>query len=149
MGVYSADTLPQKIQFYPSCYIVNTDESTDAGEHSVCIYFNSNQDAECFCSFANTPFFYDKHILSFIERNCCSWICNVKRLQSSVSTVCGQYCIFFAVCKSINVDLKQICSVFCSHYLLYIPLRQLSFLQTVSFHMMWVRLQGRCMGAEA
>ena len=116
MGVYSADTLPHMIQYYPSCYVVNTDESTDAGEHWVCIYFNSNQDAEFFCSFANSPYFYDKRILSFVERNCCSWVCNVKRLQSSLSTVCGQYCIFFAVCKSIDVSLKQICSVFCNHY---------------------------------
>ena len=116
MGVYSADTLPHMIQYYPSCYVVNTDESTDAGEHWVCIYFNSNQDAEFFCSFANSPYFYDKCILSFVERNCRSWVCNVKRLQSSLSTVCGQYCIFFAVCKSIDESLKHICSVFCNHY---------------------------------
>ena len=111
MGVYSVDTLPHMIQYYPSCYVVNTDESTDAGEHWVCIYFNSNPD-----SFANSPYFYDKCVLSFVERNCCSWVCNVKRLQSSLSTVCGQYCIFFAVCESIDVSLKQICSVFCNHY---------------------------------
>ena len=116
MGVYSVDTLPYRPLFYPSCYVVNTDESTDTGEHWVCIYFNSNLNAEFFCSFANNPYFYDKRIIMFIERNCTSWICNVKRVQSSLSTVCGQYCIFFAVCKSINVSLGRICSLFCNHY---------------------------------
>ena len=35
MGVYSVDTLPKYVETYPSCYIINTDERTDAGEHWV------------------------------------------------------------------------------------------------------------------
>ena len=42
MGVFSVDTLPRHVKLYPSCYIVNTDESTDSGECWVCVYFNSN-----------------------------------------------------------------------------------------------------------
>ena len=60
MGVYSVDTLPEDVNVYPSCYIINTDESTDTGEHWVCVYFNSNRQGEFFCSFANSPHLYDK-----------------------------------------------------------------------------------------
>ena len=55
MGVYSDDTLPKYVEIYPSCYIINTDESTDAGEHWVCVYLNSNYNAEFCCSFAYNP----------------------------------------------------------------------------------------------
>ena len=115
MGVYSVDTLPKYVNVYPSC-IINTDESTDVGEHWVCVYFNSNRQGEFFCSFANSPYFYDKQMIAFIERNCDSWVANVKRLQCVVSTVCGQYCIFFAVCKALYVSMKQFCSIFSDNY---------------------------------
>ena len=46
MGVYSVDTLPTYVDLNPSCYDVNTDESTNSGEHWVCVYFNSNYNAK-------------------------------------------------------------------------------------------------------
>ena len=112
MGVYSIDTLPKYVKAYPCCYIINTDESTGSGKHWVCAYFNSNMKAEFFCSFGNNPQFYDNRLISFIERNCDSWISNVKRLQCSMSTVCGQFCIFFAVCKALHVTMTQFCNIF-------------------------------------
>ena len=112
MGVYTVDTLPKYVKEYPCCYIINTDESTDGGEHWVCTYFNSNGQGEFFCSFGNNPKFYDNRIVLFIERNCDSWICNTKRLQCSMSMVCGQYCIFFAVCKALHVTMTQFCNIF-------------------------------------
>ena len=108
--------IQQHVEIYHSFYIINTDESTDAGEHWMCVYLNSNYNAEFFCSFANNPKYYDDGILSFIKRNSQSLICNVKRLQSNLSTVCGQCCIFFAVCKSLYVNMQQLCSVFCDNY---------------------------------
>ena len=81
--MYSVDTLPKYVIFFPSCYIINTDESTDVGKHWVCIYFNSNMQAEYFCSFGNNLQYYDNQIITFIERNCNSWVCNVNRLQCS------------------------------------------------------------------
>ena len=112
MGVFSVDTLHRHVKLYPSCYIVNTDESTESGEHWVCVYFNSNGIAEFFCSFGNNPSFYDYQMVSFMERNCYLWKCNSKRLQSCLSTVCGQYCIFFAICKVLYVHMDKFCSLF-------------------------------------
>ena len=37
MGVYFVDTLPKYVDLYPSCYVVNTDESPVSGEHMVCV----------------------------------------------------------------------------------------------------------------
>ena len=112
MGVYSVDTLPKYAEVYPSCYIINTDESTEESEHWVCVYFYSHFNGEFFCSFGNSPYYFDARMVMFMERDCYSWKYNARRLQSSLSTVCGQHYILFPTCKAHYVTIDQICSVF-------------------------------------
>ena len=115
-GVYCVDNLPSHVQLYPSVYVINTDESNGSGEHWVCVYFDVNCNAEFFCSFGNAPDYYDKRILKFIKNNSFLWKSNTKRLQNDLSTVCGQYCIFYCFCKAHYFTMNKICSLFSADY---------------------------------
>ena len=54
-------------------YAMNTDISTDLGEHCVAVYFRRNQ-AIFFDSYERTP--EEDYVLPFLERNSASWINN-------------------------------------------------------------------------
>ena len=68
MDIYSVDTLPKYVELYPSCYIANADESTDDGEHWVCVCFDSNHNTEFFCSFGNNPHCDERMVLFMAKK---------------------------------------------------------------------------------
>ena len=65
--------LPEKKPLDMKAYIVNTDISTDPGEHWVAIYFRRDQ-VIYFDSYGRPP--EDHYVLPFIERNSTRWIHN-------------------------------------------------------------------------
>ena len=50
---------------------------------------------EFFDSYGKHPIHYNKHFLNFMDRNAVEWEHNKIQVQSAVSTVRGQYCIYF------------------------------------------------------
>ena len=77
--VCAKDLLPEKKPLDMKAYIVNTDISTDPGEHWVAIYFRRDQ-VIYFDSYGRPP--DEQYVLPFIERNSTRWIHNTECLQS-------------------------------------------------------------------
>ena len=71
--------LPEKKPLDMKAYIVNTDISTDPGEHWVAIYFRRDQ-AIYFNSYGRPP--EEDYVLPFLEINSTIWIHNTECLQS-------------------------------------------------------------------
>ena len=101
--VCAKDLLPQKKPVDMKAYIVNTDISTDPGEHWVAIYFRGNQ-AIYFDSYGMSP--EKEYTLPFIERNSSHWIQNTEMLQSPWSRTCGVWCIYIIQQLNKGLDLK-------------------------------------------
>jgi hypothetical protein len=105
--VFPADYL-KKIppsRLLPAGYIVNTAPSSHDGEHWVAFYFTEDT-AEFFDSYGQDPKpEMVKFLASYGHR---SWATNGRRLQGSLSTVCGQYCIFFLTLRTRGWSMKEI-----------------------------------------
>ena len=78
-GVCAKDLLPEKKPLDMKAYIVNTDISTDPGEHWVAFYFRRDQ-VIYFDSYGRPP--EEQYVLPFLERNSTGWIHNTENLQS-------------------------------------------------------------------
>jgi hypothetical protein len=97
IGVYPRDKIP-KIKSYPSCFILNTDTSTEPGEHWLAVYVDQNNECYFFDSYGNSPKFFglDNYFSQF---KTLTW--NKIKLQGN-SNNCGLYCILFLLYKSHN-----------------------------------------------
>lgn len=113
-GVYAVDTLPNRILKYPSSYLINSDLKVGPGKHWLAVYFGSDKKGFFFDSYANHP---EKYGLSdFLSLNSDSWTINEMRLQSPLTSVCGAYCVYFVLMKSVGV--QEWCEPFTSNLLL-------------------------------
>ena len=98
-GVYAKDSLPP---FKPGAYVVNTDSSKQPGSHWVAV-FATHEEEEYFDSYGGPP-------LSLLKR----WVkgkrmtSNPVPLQSPLSAVCGQYCIYYLYNRARGVDISSI-----------------------------------------
>jgi len=87
--VYSVDTLPTRQRGIVVC---NLDPSDRVGTHWVAIYVDlSGMRAEYFDSFGHEPC---KTIKTYLDNCCEHWTYNSCQLQSIVSLLCGEYCIY-------------------------------------------------------
>ena len=108
-GVFAADELPI-INTFPCGFVANTDPSTEPGTHWVPFYFPSREKGEFFDSYGYPPEHYGEPFKSYkIE----TW--NKRKIQSSCSEVCGQYCIFYLYHKSRGYSMSKIVSLFSSN----------------------------------
>lgn len=105
MGVYAIDQLPSKIE-YPCCMIVNTDPSTEKGEHWLAIYFDSYKNAEFFDSFGYDPKFYK--LTNFFKDKCFECTFNNIRIQSLFSDFCGHYSCLYILYKLKKKPLSKL-----------------------------------------
>ena len=105
LGVFALDQLPKLTQF-PCCFVANTDPISLPGTHWVAFYYDSPTSLEFFDSYGQTP-----HEYKFpISKKISSLTCNSYPIQSLVSTVCGQFCIFYLFHRARNIPLTQIIS---------------------------------------
>lgn len=93
LGVYPLDLIPINALNHPCCLVVNTKPSNHPGEHWVCIVKTEENKGIYFDSFGYPP--YNLPEIGTVLDSCVEWSFNDTRLQSTFSTVCGQYCIFF------------------------------------------------------
>ena len=95
-GVYACNQLSSiEINKYPKSFVVNTDPMDLPGTHWIAIYFNEQMKGEFFDFCGKHPFHYNKCFLDFMNRNGVQWEHNKIQLQSPLSSVCGQYFIYF------------------------------------------------------
>ena len=94
-GVYSADSVPllQKLR-EPTCYVVNVDGSRGPGTPWVIVYLYTDETSECFDSYGETC-----HSVRFCWILEGGYTYNPLRLQSFLTTACGQQCIFINSAK--------------------------------------------------
>ena len=111
-GVFAADQLPRRVKTYPSAYIVNTDPASEPGAHWVAFYFPQKDKGEFFDSYGDTPAYYSGIFKTFIKQNSCTWTYNHQPLQSLLSRVCGQYCLFYLLHRCHGVNMFKILRYF-------------------------------------
>lgn len=110
LGVFPRDKLPTKaISLHPCCAVVNTQPHTERGMHWVCFMKSPTNHGYYFDSYGNPP--YNLVEVSAILDSCDSWTFNETQLQTSFSTVCGQYTIFALTYLARGYNLKQIASL--------------------------------------
>lgn len=103
LGVYARNELPLITEF-PACFVFNTEDRNQQGEHWLAFYFNKQGYCDFFDSYGLHPRFYDlEEYITKISGT--KWSYNMKRLQG-LSLYCGLYCIFFIYSKSRNAIRK-------------------------------------------
>ena len=105
LGVYSSDRLPTHRR---GLFISNTDPSHLPGTHWIAIY-NDGQHGEYFDSFGREPTGIFK---DYMNTFCKNWTFNDRQLQSIASSFCGQYCIYYCVLRSFDINMRRIVNNF-------------------------------------
>ena len=112
-GVFARDKLPQKLNF-PSCFIINTQNSDQSGEHWLAFYYDEKGNAEFFDSYGNHPSYFD--LESYLNNTSKNWTWNKKQLQSFNSPLCGYYCSLYLLYKNLNFDLQYFLKKFSNNF---------------------------------
>ena len=115
MGVFSSDNLPTSIKKRPAIIICNTDPPDRGGEYWICIYIDQNRHGDFFDSFGRMT---GRPFCEFMNKQCIYWTYNDRQLQNIFSTVCGAYCVFFAIYKSYEHDMHRIVCAFTDNTML-------------------------------
>jgi hypothetical protein len=109
-GVFAADTIQRGTRL-PESYIVNCSPSSDGGSHWVAFYQESESQLEVFDSFGNPLDYYNKQLLKDLPESVVL-LQQAQRLQQHSSTVCGQYCLFFILKRSLGISYKELIHLF-------------------------------------
>jgi hypothetical protein len=104
LGVFARDQLPFKPK-YPSCFIINTDDSSKQGKHWLAFYYDSNGDAMFFDSFGMHPVFYK--LTSYLNRTSRNWSFNSIQYQSFNTKTCGYFAFIFLLLKCRGIDIND------------------------------------------
>ena len=111
-GVLAANELPSAVDKKPCFFIVNIDENWKKGRHWVVLYFPDIGLPNFFDSLGMSPVHYN-HIFNFLllKEGGKYWY-NCKRLQNFNSMYCGYYCLYFILCRCINIDYSDFILLF-------------------------------------
>jgi hypothetical protein len=103
-GIYSYDTL-LNIKMKPKLIICNTEPSYKKGEHWVPLFFNKNN-VEFFDSLGKPMSYYSNNFITCVKKFAKYFKENKKRVQPVKSSLCGQYCLYFAYlkCKGYSME---------------------------------------------
>lgn len=111
LGVFPSDQLPTNIPIYPACFIANVDSSIEVGSHWVGFFILDPERLEFFDSFGNAPSYFEGPISNFQSRFYFVDY-NPIVLQSNVTAVCGQYCVYYLTFRCRGRTLEEIISSF-------------------------------------
>ena len=114
-GVLPRDHLPTS-PVKPSFYIVNQDESSEAGSHWIVVFMRDNKLTEHFDPLGKVPDQHFKDYMSFQSRN---YMYNTKRCQNYLSNLCGQYCLFYCYFRAREYSMQDILDMFNENDLVY------------------------------
>jgi len=102
-GVYPSDRTPKpKINGCRSFYVFNLDSSDKPGSHWVCIMLHPTKNIY-FDSYGFPP--HLETLKNFMQNN---YIFNCTPLQHPLSTVCGQWCLYFVYQMSQHVPINEV-----------------------------------------
>ena len=109
-GIYSIDTL-KNIKEKPELIICNTDPSDKPGEHWVLFFFDNDGSVDFYNSLGRDINFYGSEFLDFVMKFATKNLkqCMV-RTQPINSSLCGQYCLYYALAKCLSYSMKKIVS---------------------------------------
>jgi hypothetical protein len=108
-GVFACDEVPPSMAL-PAAIIVNTDTTQEPGAHWIAFYQEREGEVEYFDSYGKPLTFYgpkvevlgkDKRVIS-----------QAHQLQSNLTTVCGQYCMFFLLRRCSGESFAHIVHLF-------------------------------------
>lgn len=105
-GIYPSDKIPHAI--CKKCnygIIINTETSSEEGEHWVAIFLPKKGKIEYFDSFGRSPSNID-YFTNFLAFNRVKF--NGEKLQGDTKKTCGQHCIFFLMCRFIGISFENI-----------------------------------------
>lgn len=106
LGIYASDNIPDlaKITAHlPCCYVANTDPVGSAGTHWIAVIHENNRSVEFFDSCGHHPLDLGFHFPPILRIHH-----NSIRLQSAHSQVCGQYCLYFLIQRSLRNHMLSI-----------------------------------------
>ena len=108
-GCFSFDTLPRRVEKYPSFYVCNTASSKERGEHWLLIGFTARENkGELFDSLGGREGSHPREIYQFLYNNSSGGIkMNSEQYQSSDSLACGYFCLYFGDlrCRDMSYDV--------------------------------------------
>ena len=93
IGVFARDELPHQLT-YPCCFVLNTQNRSEHGEHWLAFLYNSKRICYFFDSYGLSPYFYNLN--NYVENSSNNVVWNMRRLQGE-SNYCGFYCILFLI----------------------------------------------------
>lgn len=114
-GVYAADEIPHIIHGSKNGFIANTDPKQRPGQHWIAFYLNGEGILECFDSYGRSPDGYSVYLRQFMGKFYRIKV-NKKRLQSNDNAVCGQYCLFYLMCRTRGYSMDKITDMFNENY---------------------------------
>jgi hypothetical protein len=108
-GVFAKDEIKGHEFSPPAAFVLNTDPSTQEGEHWIACYFDGDV-SEYYDSMGLAPRF--NAFNTFMNRNSSAWIFNETTVQSPFSNACGHHCIFYILLRSRGYTMADIVGLF-------------------------------------
>ncbi len=106
-GVFPVDRINSR---GPGLYVCNTDPSQQPGEHWVVMAISQNGRGEYFDSFGLPP--QKEEFSQFLKKNTSTWTYNNQCIQHPLSTVCGHYCVLYALNYAKGRSMEYLLSKF-------------------------------------
>jgi hypothetical protein len=104
-GVLALDEVPLKKINHQCAFIVNTQKSSQPGQHWFGVFVPRHGPIEYFDSYGQPP--RQQRIYDFISVNKRGFIYNNKRIQSHNSENCGQFTLFYIYFRCRGYTMKQ------------------------------------------
>jgi len=111
-GVCPRDRLPLYVRDQPKIFIVNTDPLEKPGEHWIAVWMDVI--GEHFDSIGKKP---EKDFEHFLILNSVNYKYNDRKVQSSYSKTCGQFCLFYCYHRCRGYCFEEILAMFSDNLL--------------------------------
>ena len=105
-GVFAIDEL-RRIKKKPELIICNTDPSNKPGQHWVLFFFD-NDTVDFFDSLGKDIEDYGHEFVDFAKRFSSKFQESTVRTQPKNTSICGQYCLYFAYKRCIGENMENI-----------------------------------------
>ena len=104
LGVFPIDLIPMSAIKYPCSMVINTKPSDHKGEHWVAVVKTDENTGIYFDSYGMPP--YNLPEIGDVLEHCNEWTFNDR--QSAISTVCGEYVVFFITHMARGYTLEHV-----------------------------------------
>jgi hypothetical protein len=91
---------------------VNSQNSNQTGQYWLVFYVPDKGPIEYFDPLGKIPSYYQKSFEKFLFNNSTGYLFSSKPVQSSKSSACGYFCLFFAALRCDGYSFEEIMSFF-------------------------------------